>query len=262
MSSRARAPTRAPSLYVIGHLHLCRVTGSFTGLLLEEAEAIGPSQSCFVRGSLAVLWPAAPPLPSLALPRPHRRSPVGRQPRSARRPHPSSRARGTEGAPVRSVLLLSLSRPTPNAPLLYLLFLIGRSEAERLSSGPIRARFPTASFGPAPEAAGGGGLTALIGGRRAGPSAAKPSSAAADRRAALQHSFRLGTRSPGLSAFPHCPRPGDPGRALRVSTAGLGASDGWREPPRRTAVRMLAATLPVTGTSRPPSPATRAPGGS
>lgn len=75
---RARAPTRAPSLYVIGYLHLCRVTGSFAGLLLEEAEAIRPSQSCFVRGSLAVLWPAAPPLPSLALPRRHRRSLVGR----------------------------------------------------------------------------------------------------------------------------------------------------------------------------------------
>lgn len=53
MPSRARAPTRAPSVHLIGHLHLYRVTGSFKGLLQKEAEAAGPSQSCFVRGSLA-----------------------------------------------------------------------------------------------------------------------------------------------------------------------------------------------------------------
>ena len=51
---RARPPTRAPSLHVIGHLHLCRVTGSIADLWRKEAEASRPSQGCFVRGFLAV----------------------------------------------------------------------------------------------------------------------------------------------------------------------------------------------------------------
>ncbi|CAN0410643.1 unnamed protein product [Rangifer tarandus platyrhynchus] len=54
---RARPPTRAPSLHVIGHLHLCIVTGSIADLWRKEAEASRPSQSCFVRGFLAVPRP-------------------------------------------------------------------------------------------------------------------------------------------------------------------------------------------------------------
>lgn len=132
-------------------------------------------------------------------------------------------ATGRDAVRVPSVLLLSLSSPTPNAPLLYPPPLIGRLEAERLSGGPIGARFPTGSRGPAPEAAGRGALTAPIGRRRAGRSAAGPRSAAAVGRAALQRLERLGARSPRSPASPHCPRPrrGDPGRASRVSTAGL-----------------------------------------
>lgn len=225
--ARARAPTRALSLYVIGHLDLCTVTGSFADLLPEEAEAARPSQSCFVRGILAVPLLAAPPLLSNpAFPRPHRRTLVGRQPRSARRSHLNSRAPGTEAARVPSVLPFSLSSPTPNAPLLYPPCLIGRPEAERLSGGPIRARFPTGSLGPAHEAASPGTLTAPIGRPRAGPSAAWRSSAAAVGRAALQHRYRLGPRSPGIPVFPHCPRRRNPGRASRVSTAALRALAG------------------------------------
>lgn len=95
-------------------------------------------------------------------------------------------ATGREAARVPSVLLLSLFSPTPNAPLLYPPPLIGRLEAERLSGGPIGARFPTGSRGPAHKAAGRGALTAPIGRRRAGRSAAGPSSAAAVGRPALQ----------------------------------------------------------------------------
>lgn len=53
LPSRARANSSS-FVRVIGHLHLCLVTGSFTDLLEKEAEASRPSRSCFVRGSFAV----------------------------------------------------------------------------------------------------------------------------------------------------------------------------------------------------------------
>lgn len=167
-----------------------------------------PRLLCFPPLSLA--WPPEPRGKAA----PERPAPASLQPRAPSR----------DAARVPSVRLLSLSSPTPNAPLLYPPSLIGRPEAERLSGGPIGVRFPTGSRGPAPEAAGGGTLTPPIGRRQAGRSAAGPSSAAAVGRAALQRGDRLGARSLRSPAAPHCPRPhrGDPGRASWVSTAGLG----------------------------------------
>lgn len=118
MPSRARAPTRAPSLYVIGHLHLCRVTGSFADLLREEAEAARPSQSCFVRSSRTDARPAAPPLlspslPSLAAGASWEGSPGARSARIL----PAARAKpgcspGTQRAPV-VALQPNSERPAP-----------------------------------------------------------------------------------------------------------------------------------------------------
>lgn len=104
---RARPPTRAPSLHVIGHLHLCTVTGSIADLWRKEAEASRPSQGCFVRGFLAVPWPPPSRLrwPSPSLLGSLRRSLVGRQlPRARARVRASrqaarARARGGEAMP-------------------------------------------------------------------------------------------------------------------------------------------------------------------
>ncbi|XP_028701215.2 uncharacterized protein LOC114676823 [Macaca mulatta] len=48
MPSRARAPTRAPSVHAIGHLHLCGVTGSFADLSPREAEASSPPKAALL----------------------------------------------------------------------------------------------------------------------------------------------------------------------------------------------------------------------
>lgn len=83
-------------------------------------------------------------------------------------PPASGPTRGPDAAQVPGVRLLSHSSPTLNAPLPCPPPRIGWTEAERLSSAPIGARFPTGFRGPAPEAAGPGALTVPIGRRRAG----------------------------------------------------------------------------------------------
>lgn len=150
---RARA-NPSSFVHVIGHLHLCTVTGSFADLSEEEAEARRPSRSCFVRGSS--LWP----VPARFVIRAARS--LGCSARASRRglrecaAPASSQLQGPAGsqdaARASSVRLLSLSSPTLNAPLPCPPPPIGWPEAERLSAAPIGARFPTGFRGPAPEA--------------------------------------------------------------------------------------------------------------
>ena len=119
LPSRARANSSS-FVRVIGHLHLCLVTGSFTDLLEKEAEASRPSRSCFVRGSFAVARAGRSRYSCCGFPRlltPEHRV---KAPGSVHRRHPSShRAHlapgcrsGTRRAPV-VTLQPNSERPAP-----------------------------------------------------------------------------------------------------------------------------------------------------